>query len=76
MKDTVMKMTPAEILRNLVNLPRHKINYTREDGSTNDYVVAITERNADHIVGYKFKNNESCGIRRFNFDRINSLELT
>ena len=62
------------IVENL-DLPRHKINYTREDGTTSDYVVAITERNPDHLVGYKFKNEKSCGMRRFLFERINSLEL-
>jgi hypothetical protein len=37
--------------------------------------VAITERHPDHIKGYKFTDGESCGIRRFNIDQINHLEL-
>ena len=29
----------------------------------------------DHIKGYKFADGESHGIRRFNIDQINHLEL-
>jgi hypothetical protein len=51
------------------------VNYERKDGMTKEYTVAITERHSDHIKGYKFADGESHGIRRFNIDQINHLEL-
>ncbi len=72
-KNKVM-MTTKEILKQIESVPRHQITYTRQDGRTNEYTVAITERHADHIIGYKFQNGESCGIRRFNIDQIGILE--
>ncbi len=67
-------MTTEQILKEIESVPRHHITYTRQDGRTNEYTVAITERHADHIIGYKFQNGESCGIRRFNIDQIGILE--
>ena len=67
-------MTTEQILKEINSVPRHHITYTRQDGRTNEYTVAITERHADHIIGYKFQNGESCGIRRFNIDQIGILE--
>tara|TARA_Y100000361_G_scaffold20376_1_gene15869 strand:+ start:102 stop:452 length:351 start_codon:yes stop_codon:yes gene_type:complete len=72
-KNKVM-MTTEEILKQIESVPRHQITYTRQDGRTNEYTVAITERHADHIIGYKFQNGESCGIRRFNISQIGILE--
>ena len=48
-------MTNEEVLNTIKSVPRHQLIYTRQDGRTNEYTVAITERNADHIdaVGYK-----------------------
>ena len=71
-KNKVM-MTTEEILKQIESVPRHQITYTRQDGRTNEYTVAITERHADHIIGYKFQNGESCGIRRFNISQIGIL---
>jgi len=68
-------MTNEEILNEIKNAPRYRINYERKDNKTNEYTVAITERHPDHIKGYKFTDGESCGIRRFNIDQINHLEL-
>ncbi len=74
-KNKVM-MTKQDILAELENAPRYNINYDRQrDGKTKEYVVALTERHPDHIKGYKFADGESCGIRRFNIDRINHMEL-
>ncbi|SVC27837.1 uncharacterized protein METZ01_LOCUS280691, partial [marine metagenome] len=56
-------MTNEEILNEIENAPRYRINYERRDGKTNEYTVAITERHPDHIKGYKFTDGESCGIR-------------
>ena len=67
-------MTTEQILKEINSVPRHHITYTRQDGRTNEYTVAITERHADHIIGYKFQNGESCGIRRFNIDQIGIIE--
>ena len=68
-------MTNNEVLQTIKSAPRFQLIYTRQDGRTNEYTVAITERNSDHIVGYKFQNGESCGIRRFNHAQIGSIEL-
>lgn len=68
-------MTNNEVLQTIKSAPRFQIIYTRQDGRTNEYTVAITERNSDHVVGYKFQNGESCGIRRFNHSQIGSIEL-
>ena len=68
-------MTNDEVLQTIKSAPRFQLIYTRQDGRTNEYTVAITERNSDHIVGYKFQNGESCGIRRFNHAQIGSIEL-
>ena len=68
-------MTNEEILNEIKNAPRYRINYERKDNKTNEYTVAITERHPDHIKGYKFTDGESCDIRRFNIDQINHLEL-
>ena len=68
-------MTNDEVLQTIKSAPRFQLIYTRQDGRTNEYTVAITERNSDHIVGYKFQNGESCGIRRFNHSQIGSIEL-
>ena len=68
-------MTNEEILNEIKNAPRYRINYERKDNKTNEYPVAITDRHPAHIKGYKFADGESCGIRRFNIDQINRLEL-
>ena len=73
-KNKVM-MTNEEVLNTIKSVPRHQLIYTRQDGRTNEYTVAITERNADHIIGYKFQNGESCGIRRFNHSQIGNIEM-
>ena len=68
-------MTNEEIMNEIENAPRYHVNYERKDGKTKEYTVAVTERHPDHIKGYKFADGESCGIRRFNIDQINHLEL-
>lgn len=68
-------MTNEEIMNQIENAPRYHVNYERKDGMTKEYTVAITERHSDHIKGYKFADGESHGIRRFNIDQINHLEL-
>ena len=67
-------MTNEEILNEIENAPRYRINYERRDGKTNEYTVVVTEHHPDHIKGYKYDNGESHGIRRFNRDQINSVE--
>ena len=74
-KPNKVMMTNEQIVNEIENAPRYHVNYERKDNKTNEYTVAITERHPDHIKGYKFAAGESCGIRRFNIDQINHLEM-
>lgn len=66
-------MTKEQIKEAINNTPKYQIIYTRKDGCRKVYTVAITERNPDCIVGYKYTDGESQGIRRFNFEGIEKI---